>query len=622
MPCALVLRSSPVDETEGCAVLVVIQFPIADVRPFVDELDNRLEIAQFVSGLQVASFDHPEPGEPEAFIPFTGPLRKRHQGAQFLGETLYFKASQAIRFPHNFRTVSCPRTGASFHVDVFFRRYQGYDEPDHRLVRIDVGLSVTPKSAAHALLCEANPPQPDEILPQILRTLVTVEGWPQPVPLMDAGEALAAHVRKATTPRQAWAVSDAAPWTAALPERPRQTPRHWTDPAPERWKVQACPPMVLVEYGRRELALPDSETLQTVDAGSDGVALAFARPPALGGNLHTWFLSTGAARVAADFRSGQVDAKRHHTVRHVRINLFRHHAEREALAFALQCITRRRQLTCHGDGMAAQRLRAHLLKLATALSNPRRYSLQQAVVASATQHVEAAAHVVDQVDRARLQVLNTGLLRALPPETYALLKQLEGKGYPMDYGQANLEIDEALMAARPPPMKLVISYAHADERRRAVFAQHVQQAEQEGLLAQWHDHFLCAGDDWDETLAQQFKTADIIVLLISPDFLKSSYCAQREIPWAMARFDSGEAAVLPVLLFDKDGCEAAFAQTPLARVQALLKPHGQPVTRGNEWRAWQFVMHAIVTAACALQARRVAGLQAAVAAGQQGPLAP
>jgi hypothetical protein len=364
--------------------------------------------------------------------------------------------------------------------------------------------------------------------------------------------------------------------------------------------------MVLLEYGRRELKVPDTDALQTVDAGTDGVALSFARPPALGGELHTWYLSTGAAPVAADFRSGQVDAKRRSTLRNVRINLFRHHAEREVLAYALQCITRRRQLTCHGDALAALRLRAHLLKLATALSNPRRYSLQQAVVASSAQHVEASAHVIDQVDRARLQALNTGLLRALPPETYALLKQLQGKGYPMDYGQANLEIDEALMAARPPPMKLVISYAHADERRRAVFAQHVQQAEQEGLLEQWHDHYLCAGQDWNETLAQQFKTADIIVLLISPDFLKSTYCAEREIPWTIARFDSGAAAVLPVLLFDKDGCEAAFAKTPLARVQALVKPHGKPVTRGNEWRAWQFVMHAIVTAACALQARRAA----------------
>lgn len=610
-------------------MLVVIQFPIADLRPFVDELDGRLEIAQFVSGLHSAKFDRPGFGESEAFIPFTGPLRKRHQGAQFLGETLYFKATQAIRFPHNFRTVTCRRTGARFHVDVLFRRYQGYDDPDHRLVRMDVGLCVTPQTAAQALISAADPPQPEEILPLILRTPVKVEGWPHPVPLMEAGEALAAHVRKATTPRQAWALCEApsslgdqlgAP-DCRVDECSDFIRHRWTDPAPERWKVQACPPVVLLEYGRRELKLTDTDTLQAVDAGTDGVELAFARPPELGGELHVWYLSTGAPPVEADFLSSRVDAKRRNVLRNVRINLFRHHAEREVLACALQCITRSRLLTCHGEAMAVRRLRAHLLKLATALSNPRRYSLQQAVVASSVQYVEAAAQVIDLADRVRLQALSTGLLRALPAETYALLKQLEGKGYPMDYCQANLEIDEALTAVLPPPMKLVISYAHADERRRAVFAQHVQQAVQEGLLEQWDDHYLCAGQDWNETLAQQFKSADIIVFLISPDFLNSAYCTEREIPWAIERFDSGAAAVLPVLLFDKDGCEAAFSQTPLARVQALVKPNGKPVTRGNEWRAWQFVMHTIVTAACDLQAKRASGqsYQTGAAAFEQPP---
>jgi TIR domain len=57
-----------------------------------------------------------------------------------------------------------------------------------------------------------------------------------------------------------------------------------------------------------------------------------------------------------------------------------------------------------------------------------------------------------------------------------------------------------------------------------------------------------AGKEWENEIDKHLKTADIILLLISSDFLVSDYCYDVEVKKAMERHDAGEAHMIPIVL--------------------------------------------------------------------------
>src|SRR5690606_41912877 len=58
-----------------------------------------------------------------------------------------------------------------------------------------------------------------------------------------------------------------------------------------------------------------------------------------------------------------------------------------------------------------------------------------------------------------------------------------------------------------------------------------------GLIGEWHDRRIVPGDDWAGQIDQHLQTADIILLLVSADFIASPYCYDVELRQAMQRQD-------------------------------------------------------------------------------------
>jgi len=50
---------------------------------------------------------------------------------------------------------------------------------------------------------------------------------------------------------------------------------------------------------------------------------------------------------------------------------------------------------------------------------------------------------------------------------------------------------------------------------------HLRPRKRQGLIDLWHDRDISAGDDWEQAIIQQLNEADIILLLVSPDFMES-----------------------------------------------------------------------------------------------------
>jgi sirohydrochlorin ferrochelatase len=131
-------------------------------------------------------------------------------------------------------------------------------------------------------------------------------------------------------------------------------------------------------------------------------------------------------------------------------------------------------------------------------------------------------------------------------------------------------------AVSPPTparsISVFVSYAHADERLRVELGKHLAALERQGLISTWHDRMLTGGEEWAGTIDQRLEEAQVILLLVSADFVQSRYCYDVEMKRALERHQRKEALVLPVILRP-----VALGGLPFAALQALPRD-ARPVT--------------------------------------------
>lgn len=121
-------------------------------------------------------------------------------------------------------------------------------------------------------------------------------------------------------------------------------------------------------------------------------------------------------------------------------------------------------------------------------------------------------------------------------------------------------------------INLFYSYSHADEALRDELEKHLKLLQRQHVIDTWHDRKISSGSEWDKVINKNLDTADIILLLISADFLASDYCWDIEIQRAMQRHEEGSVVVIPVLLRPCDTGNADFM-----KLQGLPK-NFKPVT--------------------------------------------
>lgn len=122
------------------------------------------------------------------------------------------------------------------------------------------------------------------------------------------------------------------------------------------------------------------------------------------------------------------------------------------------------------------------------------------------------------------------------------------------------------------PIRLFFSYSHKDEALRDELETHLALLKREGLLQSWHDRRIGAGTEWEGEIDKNLEEAEVIILLVSADFLASDYCYDKEMKRALERHDAGEARVIPVILRKTD-----WQSAPFAKLQALPKD-ARPIT--------------------------------------------
>ena len=122
------------------------------------------------------------------------------------------------------------------------------------------------------------------------------------------------------------------------------------------------------------------------------------------------------------------------------------------------------------------------------------------------------------------------------------------------------------------PLEVFFSYAHEDEKLRDELAKHLKLLKREGVINDWHDRQIMPGSQWKDQIDGHLESADIILLLVSADFLDSDYCYDIEMKRALERHEQGEATVIPIILRPVD-----WQGAPFGRLQCLPKD-AKPVT--------------------------------------------
>jgi len=95
------------------------------------------------------------------------------------------------------------------------------------------------------------------------------------------------------------------------------------------------------------------------------------------------------------------------------------------------------------------------------------------------------------------------------------------------------------------------------------------------LVRDWHDRRIGAGHEWAGAIDDELERAQIILLLVSPDFIASDYCWDVELQRALERHEAGAAVVIPVILRP-----VLWQDAPFGKLQALPRD-ARPIT---SWR--------------------------------------
>lgn len=121
-------------------------------------------------------------------------------------------------------------------------------------------------------------------------------------------------------------------------------------------------------------------------------------------------------------------------------------------------------------------------------------------------------------------------------------------------------------------VKVFFAYSHNDETDRNELEKHLAVLKREGFIETWHDRRILVGADLDNKIDQNLVESNLILLMVSPDFLASDYCYSNEMQKALKMRSEGAARVIPIIL---EHCD--WKNTPLKDLLACPQD-GRPIS--------------------------------------------
>lgn len=143
-------------------------------------------------------------------------------------------------------------------------------------------------------------------------------------------------------------------------------------------------------------------------------------------------------------------------------------------------------------------------------------------------------------------IVESGTLRKI----LGLPIQYVGYEIPEDEPAATVDSDskEKTTAEVKLPLKIFISYSRADEDIKQSLERHLALLKREHKAVIWHEQNIEAGIEKYDAIRKEMNASQIILLLVTSDFLASDYHFNEEIQQAMERHYEDTARVIPVIM--------------------------------------------------------------------------
>ena len=124
------------------------------------------------------------------------------------------------------------------------------------------------------------------------------------------------------------------------------------------------------------------------------------------------------------------------------------------------------------------------------------------------------------------------------------------------------------------------SYAHEDTKQVDRLRKHLSVLRQNGTIHEWYDREILAGEDWKSSINEHLYKADMIIQLVTKDFINSQYCWSKEMKVARERDQKGEAWVIAVIVGFVDINGAGFDERQLVPESKKPIADWKPVDKG------------------------------------------
>ena len=130
--------------------------------------------------------------------------------------------------------------------------------------------------------------------------------------------------------------------------------------------------------------------------------------------------------------------------------------------------------------------------------------------------------------------------------------------------------------AQPKALKLFCSFAQEDDKLLTELEKYLHPLERQQQITIWHRNKIAEGRNFLREIKDHLNTAQIILLLVSPDFLASDHCYSVEMQRAIERQRATNTVrVIPIILRHSD-----WQDTPFGGLKALPDNH-IPITESR-----------------------------------------
>lgn len=146
---------------------------------------------------------------------------------------------------------------------------------------------------------------------------------------------------------------------------------------------------------------------------------------------------------------------------------------------------------------------------------------------------------------------------------------------------ARITPTDRLWSSENSGIKVFVSYSAQDQEFAEELEKHLVLLQRQGLIRTWQSRIVDRSYDWANTIDINLEESQLILPLVSTDYLASDYTSGVEMRRAMALHSSGQARLLPILVRPVD-----LKRGPFAEMQVLPRGNHPISTWSDQDAAW------------------------------------